>query len=267
MNSAVWFITWQCPNKCPYCWQEDDTNSKRHQLQLFKSPSEYAAAWNKLNMSIIDISGGEPSIYPGLYELISKLNCRVAITSNFKNSVMQIAELSPTKLISITASLHPTQTQPTETSFFGKCVFLRNRGFNITVNFVAYPEQLWLIPKYAQLCKDSNLHFHVDLWGQKTNNNFVYTDIEMNFLKQVVGKNRPIDPPKQKGLCSGGTNHINVQPNGDAYRCILEAEQQQHKLGNIFDKDFKLSDTLDWCVQRHICPGCDRDKVIFTSNE
>ena len=41
-------------------------------------------------------------------------------------------------------------------------------------------------------------------------------------------------------LCSGGVDHINVQPDGSAWRCILERQMDSHSLGNVFAPGFEL---------------------------
>ena len=41
-------------------------------------------------------------------------------------------------------------------------------------------------------------------------------------------------------LCSGGVDHINVQPDGSAWRCILERQLGINPLGNVFDPGFEL---------------------------
>lgn len=41
-------------------------------------------------------------------------------------------------------------------------------------------------------------------------------------------------------LCSGGVDHINVQPDGSAWRCILERQLAINPLGSVIDPGFEL---------------------------
>ena len=55
-----------------------------------------------------------------------------------------------------TTSVHPmengTRTHPMNPEIFvGRCLFLQNHGFNVTVNVVAWPEQMYLIPAWAEM--------------------------------------------------------------------------------------------------------------------
>ena len=47
-------------------------------------------------------------------------------------------------------------------SFVCRCLLLQNRGFNVTVNIVAWPEQMYLIPAWAEMFRSHGLRFHVD---------------------------------------------------------------------------------------------------------
>lgn len=40
------------------------------------------------------------------------------------------------------------------------CLFLQSRGFLVTVNCVAWPEQLYLIPAWAEMFHSHGLRFH-----------------------------------------------------------------------------------------------------------
>ena len=45
-----------------------------------------------------------------------------------------------------------TRTHPMNPEIFvGRCLFLQNHGFNVTVNVVAWPEQMYLIPAWAEM--------------------------------------------------------------------------------------------------------------------
>ena len=64
-------------------------------------------------------------------------------------------------------------------------------------------------------------------------------------------------------LCSGGVDHINVQPDGSIWRCILERQLGTNPLGNVFDPGFRSFEGPLLCGESWQCPACDRDKVTI----
>ena len=92
-----------------------------------------------------------------------------------------------------------------------------------------------------------------------------FSNEEKDYLSRFVGSDRAhwISNATDKSIvvCSGGAEHINVSPTGEAYRCILDAIDKRRRIGNIFESNFALSTEWTPCQFRHLCPGCDKDKV------
>jgi radical SAM protein with 4Fe4S-binding SPASM domain len=263
--SAVWFISMTCNFDCPYCHEAQNQKNGKPSLIGFIDSERWIEAWNRLNPNVLDITGGEPFLQPGFMELLNKLNgnIKIAITTNLSNDLTNfVQKISPKKVFSITCSFHPTSKIINTEMFIGKCLLLKNRGFNISVNFVGYPEQMWLIPKYKKMFNKHNIKFHLNPYIATPYNPYIFSDKEIRFLKKYTKKDRSnfFDIKKYPVLCSAGYNHINVQPNGDVYRCIVE-KAKGFKMGNIFDPNFKLEKKWNYCESFYCCSGCDRDKV------
>ena len=272
LRSAVWFLTFNCTNWCPYCWQRQRQKRGEFTPEPFKDYKLWVEAWNRLKPGVLDITGGEPFMQPNFVDMVSELeDVRVAITTNLRHDITDFVQrIRPSRVVSITASYHPSSDMSKDL-FLGKCLLLKNRGFGVTVNFVTYPEQMFLAPILAQEFKLFQLRFHVDPYAD-TGLAFKYTDKEKWFLSQITGSDRQNfveeDKENKPVLCNAGQVHISVQPNGDAYRCInakinedKEGIIEHKKLGNILDKDFKLLKAKARCDIANICAGCDRDKV------
>ncbi len=273
LKSAVWFLTWACNFKCPYCWEVQRIAHGEMKADPFIEAEKWVAAWNRLRPAILDISGGEPFLQPNFIRMLQGFDdsIRIAITSNLSFDLTEFVEkISPSKVFSMTVSFHPTQ-KLTLNAFLGKALLLKNRGFRITVNFVTYPEQLWMLGNYKQIFESQGLNFHVDPYAPTSYYPFELSENERAYLRPFVGGDRAHasaltgDKREIHVLCSGGVSHLNVQPNGDAYRCIREVNTKisatGDKVGNLFDPDFKLYSEWKYCGYYHICPGCDRDKV------
>ncbi len=266
LKSAVWFLTWRCNNKCPYCWEVQ--RQKRGELipEDFIDTTKWVNAWNRLCPSILDISGGEPWLQPGFIDMLMGFDdsIKIAITTNATKDLTEfVQKISPDKVVSMTLSYHPSQRMSYE-YFLGKCLLLKNRGFNITVNFVTWPEQMWLIPELKERFEKYGIRFHVDPYAATPYSPYEFTEKEKEFLKNYVGEDRKNffgEVDKSPVLCSGGYEHLNVLPNGDAYRCINDKIFSKPKIGNILDPDFELNKEWTYCSDYFRCSGCDKDKV------
>ena len=271
LKSAVWFTTMACNFKCKYCWEVQAQHHGDFKAEKFKPAQEWIEAWTRLRPGILDITGGEPFLQPGLLEIIEAITAagaRVAMTTNLSHPILDfVRRIRPDQVFSITASYHPTENGTREHPmnqdiFIGRLLLLREFGFNFTVNIVAWPEQLWLIPKYIELFDAHKMRYHIDPYSSMAYHPWEFTEAEKIALRQWVTSNRPIDREDiGPVLCSGGIDHISVQPDGTAWRCILERQQRLNPLGNILDPEFELMQDRLICRQQINCPGCDRDKV------
>ncbi|MCA9669717.1 MAG: radical SAM protein [Myxococcales bacterium] len=266
LRSAVWFITWRCNYKCDYCWEVQRIRRGEMKAEPYEETQKWVDAWNRLRPQTLDISGGEPFLQPGFIDMLEAFDdsIRVAITSNISKDITEFVQrIKPEKVFSMTLSFHPTQKVAWD-MFLGKALLLKNRGFNVTVNFVSWPEQLWLIPIYKKVFETSGLRFHVDPYAPTPHYPFTLSDAEREFLKPFVGGDREHffgETERYNVDCSGGYEHLNVHPDGDAYRCISDKHFGKPKVGNIFDPDFSLSPKFTFCDDYWRCPGCDKDKV------
>jgi MoaA/NifB/PqqE/SkfB family radical SAM enzyme len=262
-KAVVWYCTMKCNNRCPYClaFQVNDP-----MIDVpFRDYRDWVDAWNKFEGNLIlDITGGEPFLMPNFIEMLESFNknIRIAMTTNTKCDLTHFVQrIAPERVISITCSLHPSQSMNIE-YFLGKILLLKNRGFHVSVNYVAYPEQLWLIPHFKKMIESLGIRFHIDPYGPGPKRPYALSQKEQDFLKQFVGMDRGdffnTQPVSYK--CSGGMNFFSVLPNGDTYTCVTKRYVKDNYVGNLFDKNFKPFDKPIHC-QAISCAGCDVDKV------
>lgn len=260
LRSVILFLTYACQYKCPYCWERGDD---RFKAETFRPAKEWADALNRLDPKILDLTGGEPFIMPGFMDLLAMLkpSIRVAITTNLSFDVDAFLKDPKiyTQIFHMTLSFHPSQGVDVD-DFSFKALKLRSKGIPISVNFVAHPSQVEMIPKLKKHFDGLGVHFHVDPFS--FSGTIQYTEAQQAILNEYIQKDRLPDALQgETHLCDGGQYHLNIQPSGDAYRCILDKHLDLPSVGNIFDSNFTLYSQTTECRNRFQCPGCDKDKV------
>jgi MoaA/NifB/PqqE/SkfB family radical SAM enzyme len=265
VKKAVWWITLSCNLKCPYCLAPQLPDP------LFNYPIQLAdrwiEAWNRIEGEvIIDISGGEPLLQPGFIEIINSFDSskKIAMTTNLTQDMTEfVQKVSPEKCINITASLHISNNKMNVAYFVGKLLMLKNRGFNVAANFVAFPEQMWLIDHYREMFAKMGLHLHIDPYLPGPSYPFKPSEKEKVFLERNFGSDRDdyYDSDMKTYVCDAGMNYFVVSPNGVVSTCVGRLYKQT--LGNIFDSGFRLYEEPMECSTR-FCSGCDVDKVVRT---
>ena len=274
LRTAVWWTTMACNFKCKYCWEVQAQERGEFKPEPFKPWQQWLEAWNRLKPLYLDITGGEPFLPGiGLLEVLQGLDREilVSITSNLSHPLLDFVQrVSPQQVHSITASFHPsengTKANPMNPEIFiGRIKLLQEFGFRVTANIVAWPEQIWLIPHWVSMFEAQGILWHVDPYQSIAYYPWTYTEAQQELLKRYITSQRVgcvnPEPDGKVVSCSGGVDHISVQPDGSAWRCILERQQMANCLGNVFDPEFTLLENPGECSQSWQCPGCDRDKV------
>ena len=231
---------------------------------------EWAAAFNRINPDVLDITGGEPFLNKNLVDILGALNpsIKVGITTNLTQPIMEFVEkISPKQVFSMTLSYHPSQTAITRDAFIGKAMYLARSGFYVCVNFVAYPEQMHLIPIFKGLFESCGIRFHVDPYGIDNLGPYQYSPKDREFLAPYIGDDRKfrVSPVPSVVKCSGGRDYMLVDPDGYAFRCWALHLAKESAFGNILDGTFEpfTHDTV--CSMSGVCGGCDRDKVTISN--
>jgi radical SAM superfamily enzyme YgiQ (UPF0313 family) len=271
-----WEIHKECHFNCHYC---DDLKKLTSSTEtLYLSPEEWETIWrmvyNLYGEVEIDITGGEPAMYPGFFELAEKvnhfhiLNIYTGLSKDFEKYA---AKLNP-KRSSLFLNLHGQYLDLN--SFLDKARALKEKGFPLTVYYLAYPSQVKDIPDINSQFKQANLELKISgYWGQYKGHSYPesYTREEQDILRPYLGDMRRIcynlqgEIPKGK-FCNAGYKRALILRNGDVIRCAYAPEE---KLGNIQNTNFRLFDYPLAC-NKEFCPYNEFDNVIddrFQKNE
>lgn len=262
MKAIVWQERYACNFRCPYC----TIHSMKRKGHVEAGWQDWVNSFNRIHPQILDITGGEPFLNKNLVDIINGINSKIGLTTNLSQNILPfVQKVDPEKIVNMTLSYHPSQAM-TQEAFIGKVLLLANRGFNVNVNFVAHPEQMYLIPAVRHLFEGMGIRFHVDPYAEDNQNRFQYTDKEKQFLAPFVGADREfrIKDVEKTVNCSGGRNYLQVDPDGFAYRCMTMHLTTGEPIGNILDETFKANEKDEICSMADLCGGCDRDKVTIT---
>lgn len=169
--SVSWILGRFCNYSCSYCWPYARSSTPDHQsLELYKTTVDEIkrqARQNGFNQFHWSFSGGEPTAYKHLVELISHLDDGVQtpyqsihMTTNLSPSKawwrrwIKAVELNAKK--SLTASYHAEHAD--EKEFADKCLMLMDNGIYITINQVMVPGQFYELYERCQRFVDNGIN-------------------------------------------------------------------------------------------------------------
>jgi MoaA/NifB/PqqE/SkfB family radical SAM enzyme len=267
--AIYWSVTGYCNFSCPGCVDNSKKIDSINIPERINIPG-LKKFLEKLGKTVkIIFTGGEPLLVDNIIEAfieISKNNF-IGVVSNFTSpKIKEFAEkINPERVIVIKASAHLMQLEKYNLldTFITNYNLLKNKGFNIFTQEIAYPVMADKVEKYKKKFMDNGIELDFQayrgLWNGKRYPES-YTDEEykiFNFKKfydgskdKHYGKNR---------LCNAGYNVVIVRNNNNIYPCY----GIRKKIGNIY-KSIKLNNKLIKCpVDYCDCPLLEIDSLLF----
>jgi len=228
-----WILHDNCNYRCPYCLyynQSQHLMQAKEQMTAEKWVKFWHRIYEKYGSVSIELTGGEPFIYPFFTELIKELlkehtvkmktnlSCSIEILTNF---IKQINNLRKPKMSLV---FHPlfTEFEP----FINKALFLRDNGFTNEVFCFAYPPQMKQLNYYKNKFKQKDFvlltlpffgHYHgVD-----------YPEGYAEQEKQILGDYLSEDNRRryswlfgnESKSCGDAEKYVLVKPDGDITIC------------------------------------------------
>jgi organic radical activating enzyme len=236
-----WEITRHCNFSCSYCINKQGFNE--FDTPVFTPEEIYSFFNNTEKEWLILITGGEPFTYPDFANVCKKLseNHYLQITSNlslpgvydFANSV------NPQKVFMFSASFHSLEREEKakRDDFFNKCNYLKNKGFNVVVNYITHPDSMHKMEKEIACINNKGFEtFAIIFRGNERGKSYpeAFSENDMEIIKPHL-----IDCDIENKAAVG---------NGDISRCAT----LQKKIGNLFDGGFFL-DKIDRPCIAHNC--------------
>lgn len=241
-----WYINNECNYKCSYCLPE---NIKTINIKMERWFEIWDKIFDRYGCCHIDISGGEPFLYPSFIELIKYLSQKhtLQFSTNLSWDIKPFIENIKPRRARIGASLHPEFVNFKE--FLEKLKALKEKGFNIWVNYVGYPPILKFMSEYKRDVEEQRISFSILPFSGEYNGRAYpqgYTEEEKQLLMifdDAVNKNT-IEWRTEKGrnntkgeLCRMGQMYARIYPDGEVHRCC---NKDVLRLGNLVDGTFSL---------------------------
>ena len=240
MIHIIWAPTLICNYSCVYCGCavgkyniSQDFSSASPELSLDDWINIWSKIYDKYKFAFVTMAGGEPLLSKATLPVIKMISDKftIGLTTNLSVNVMEIVRsgIKPSAKDScepgiqvITGSLHPTSKGFSREIFFGSMLYLKNNGFNVAVNFVGHPLQLFLAEEYKQWCDKYGIDFVLSPWCGRDNNGLVakYTEAEEIFLNRLAPSRRKTE----------------TQTEFKDYKCVIEPEVNKLRIkqGQLF---------------------------------
>jgi MoaA/NifB/PqqE/SkfB family radical SAM enzyme len=265
-----WYLNNECNYQCSFCKPQDIKT-------VFATTDKWIQIWDGLyeryGACHLHISGGEPFIYPNFIELISRLSQKhtLEFSTNLSMDIQPfIDNISPHRA-RLGGSFHPEFSQFER--FFKKILLLKDKGFEVWVNYVAYPSHLPEMGKYKRLVEEQGIRFSI----QPFNGTFSgreyprqYTDEEKMLMadgglddvnKETIDWRTDGAKSSIKGkLCRMGQVYARIYPNAEVYRCCGNGAL---RLGNLLDGSFRLLEEPLACE----CDNCPCWRCMMVGKE
>jgi MoaA/NifB/PqqE/SkfB family radical SAM enzyme len=253
--NVVLYPSFLCNYSCTYCVIRKSERLKDYPRESEHSWQEWTTQLNNLPTAHIAISGGETLLYPGLVNLIESLSTRhsVSFTTNLFRVPSRLLSIHRSPKPIVSASFHPSMTDID--GFIQRVRDVRENGFEISVEMVAYPQSLGKLADYKRRFEDElSVPVHVDPYIMPGKE---YTLEELGLLKALGIRNRKFgfDSGGIKTLksCKAGSSHLVLVPNGDVFSCHagfyyvtstlhedFRVSVDNFHIGNIFNNTFQL---------------------------
>jgi len=267
----TWDIHYSCNYRCPYCWFYKGW-ADVEKLNVYLSPEEWMVHWSRIRDKYgpvhIEITGGEPSLYPNFIKLVSSLSAihTVKVTTNLSGDVEAFAREIDPERVNLDLNYHPLFIDlDTATR---KALILKKAGFKAGICYLAYPPQMQRerIECLDEHFRNSGIGFALAaFWGEYQGKRYPesYTDSDRDFMRPYLGDIDRItyhlnaESPRGK-LCNAGYKYAGIHANGDVVRCGSLADKI---LGNILKEDFQLLDNPLLC-EADTCPCNEYDNLL-----
>ena len=247
------FLTLRCNLRCSYCInRHGDLVSPGRML----STAEWLQGLNRLQSRPdlpITLQGGEPTLYPGFYEIINGIrsDLHIDLLTNLQFDVQTFMDrVAPARLrrdapyASIRVSYHPETMKLSEIK--EKVLALLRNDYSVGIWAVDHPAWQDDIRRARVECRSAGIDFRIK-----------------EFLGVYQG--RKYGTYKYDAIAIRGntikvecrTSELLIGPTGNLYRCHSDLYGGREPQGHLLDQEFFQGDRFITCHNFGTCNPCD----------
>ena len=205
----------------------------------------------------IHVSGGEPFTYPSFIDLVAYLTKKhtVEFDTNLSFDIDEFMFKVRPERVKFATAFHPEFINID--SYFKKTLLLKENGYDLGVNYVAYPQNLKRMKEYKEAFNCRHISFDIMPYrgsyqgldypkGYTPQEKWLIEDCDPHTAPRMLVSYGGDKKFCRKGeVCRMGQMYTKIHPDGTAYRCCFIDEKG--KLGNLIDGTFFLYDEPKTC--------------------
>lgn len=252
-NYIAAFLTLRCNLRCSYCINGFGALSRSRRLL---TAQEWLAGLNRLHSRPdlpITLQGGEPSLHPGFYEIVTGVRPETALDllTNLQFAPdLFMARVPASRLkrdapyASIRVSYHPETMKLTE--LIAKVTTLLGQGYSVGVWAVEHPTQTAAIAEAEARCRAQGIDFR--------RKEFLGT--HEGVMHGSYTYEGAVDS-EAKAHVECRTSELLIGPTGDLYRCHSDLYADRAPYGHLLDPDLRIEEGFRPCAVYGSCNPCD----------
>lgn len=242
------YLTYDCNMNCSYCLNRYQDLTCPRPLRT----KDWIRALARIipNSDLpITLGGGEPTVYPGFYEVVDTIpNGTVDLLTNGTFDAKEFMDrINPgkfkrnTKYASIRVSLHPTTNIKL---VMNNMIELKKNGYSIGMWCTDHPEMTNLMLRVRDICNDYEIDFRVKeflgYYKNKLYGRYKYPSaLGRSYTSAVMCK----------------PSELLISPDGKVFRCHRDLYNYQNPIGDML-KNIDFPEFLE-CGEYGQCHPCD----------
>ena len=255
-NYIAAFLTFACNFKCSYCINKHGVFKKCKPM----SADEWVGVLNRLPATDelpITLQGGEPTLHPEFYDIVSQVNKPMDLLTNlsfdvdtFMRHVSPLTFKREAPYPAIRVSFHPEYHNVNDV--VKKVRKLLTHGYQVGLYLVDHPSNSEVKEVLKFACEVFDIDFRVKeflgMWKGKMYGTFKYDGaVNGDRLRECMCK----------------TSELLIAPDGGIHRCHSDLYELSNSVGNIVDVRKEIKFEYLPCDKFGACNPCD---VKVTTN-
>jgi MoaA/NifB/PqqE/SkfB family radical SAM enzyme len=259
--TVLWDLLKPCNFSCSYCYSERLTIRPRSskcsvetQLGAF---ADELRGWN------VNLSGGEPMLHPNFLAIASGLveqGNRLGLYTNLSRSQTTeafIGSVDPAGVEFVNAGVHAQHRHddPDLGLFARDFMLLANAGFAVHASYIIHPENVHRVRDDIDRLRDRGVRIRIQVFRgvfEGATYPAAFTAEELAFVAQWEagldrGRDVRVDFTGQGGSCLAGSVYMEMDPNGDCWRCGSYRSMRREAMGNLFERTLHINRGPERC--------------------